>query len=182
PTPEPVKPTPTPAPTPAPAEQTVAKTDPTPEPVKPTPTPIPTPAPAEQTVAMNKPPEASKPTPPTPSGPPAPAPAAAASAAPAARASGLKPLPTKLLLGDPKQYPKEWELQRGPTDFDHTTHIQPSYSKNCEECHHTNKDSRNEVVRKCFECHFQEGFTSKESKVNLKDAYHGVPDNTTNNA
>lgn len=170
PTPKPEEPKPTPAPAPVKAE------DPKPAP----PTPTPAPAPKESDVAAATPKES--PAPPTPS--PAPAPAAAAK--PAGGGGGPEPLPSgKILLGDPKMYPKEWELQRGPTEFDHNSHLKPPYSKNCEECHHTNKDTRNEAVQKCWECHFQEGFESKgQSKVNLKDAYHGVeePSNKAINA
>jgi hypothetical protein len=182
--PAPVKPTPTPVvamnkPTLTPA-QNVAMTPPTPAPAptapKPTPTPAPAPAPT-QNVAVATP--APTPTPPTPSPAPAPAPT---TANPSQDVGGAEPLPGKILLGDTKRLPKEWEssFQRGPTEFDHTTHIKPTYSKNCEECHHTNKNTKTESVRKCWECHFQEGFTSKESTVNLKDAYHGVPDGKLN--
>jgi hypothetical protein len=157
PTVKPEEPKPTPAPTPA---------TPTVKPEEPKPTPAPTPAPAEDKVAVNTPPKEN----------PAPATAPATTAAAKPPAGGPEPLPGKILLGDPKQMPKEWgEFGRGPTEFDHNSHLKPPYSKNCEECHHTNKDTRNEAVQKCWECHFQEGFEAKgQSKVNLKDAYHGV--------
>ena len=44
-------------------------------------------------------------------------------------------------------------------------------------------DARNESVEKCSDCHFPEGLESKgKSKIDLKIAYHGNSDNSTNNA
>ncbi|MFN0085581.1 MAG: cytochrome c3 family protein [Blastocatellia bacterium] len=167
PKPAPAAPTPTPKPTPTPApekprtEVAAAAPAPTPQPPKPSPAPVPVPVPVQVQTA------------PAPS---APVPAAPRTGAPQA-------LPGMLLLGDPKKLPKDWEFQRGPTEFDHRTHIQPSYAKSCQECHHTNKDARSEFVEKCSDCHFPEGMESKgKSKIDYKIAYHGNPDNPANNA
>ncbi len=175
PTPEPPKPSPAPTPTPTPKPAATTPATPTP-----TPKPTPTPSPTNPVVATTTP--APTPEPPKPS--PAPTPAATTpAAAPAAKPKGSQPLPAVLLLGDPKKLPKDWDFRRGPTEFDHRTHVQPTYAKDCQECHHTNKDSQNEFVEKCSDCHFPEGMESKgRSKVNFEIAYHGNPDNSTNNA
>ncbi|MDX2034565.1 MAG: cytochrome c3 family protein [Blastocatellia bacterium] len=189
PTPAPVAapPKPTPAPTPTPAEKPTAA--PVAAPPKSTPAPTPTPKPEpppKPDIATATPAATPEPPKPTPAPTPAPTPvqpAAAPAAAAPAKTGAPQPLPGMLLLGDPKKLPKEWEFQRGPTEFDHRTHIQPSYAKSCQECHHTNKDARNEFVEKCSDCHFPEGMESKgKSKIDYKIAYHGNPDNATNNA
>jgi outer membrane biosynthesis protein TonB len=181
---------------PAPAPQTVAQVTTPSAPAPPKPSPAPTPAPAASTPSPKPTPEQPKPSPaatpeppkPTPApAPESPKPTPAPAAAPAASAntSGItpkktstpQPLPGKLLLGDPAKLPKDWSLTREATGFDHTTHIQPTYARSCQECHHTNEDARTEVVEKCSDCHFPEGMESKgRSKINMKDAYHGVPD------
>jgi hypothetical protein len=177
PTPQTIAQVTTPAATPAPPNPTPAPT-PAPQPAAVTPKPTPTPTPTAPAATPTPTPEPPKPTPaPTPAPAAAtPAPAATGATTPK-KTSTPKPLPGKLLLGDPATLPKDWTLTRDATGFDHNTHIQPTYSKNCQECHHTNEDARNEVVEKCSDCHFPEGMESKgRSKINMKDAYHGIPD------
>src|SRR4030095_10037687 len=71
--------------------------------------------------------------------------------------------------------------------FDHTTHIKPSYAERCEVCHHTNKDAKGELVLKCVSCHLEIG-NAKNPKnkagdeIDVEIAYHGNPDNQSNNA
>ena len=95
----------------------------------------------------------------------------------------------KIVLGDPGVSPefgrnKKW----GPVkNFDHGTHSQASYAADCQQCHHTNKDAKTEPVKKCTECHKAEGndknpTTKDGDEANIQDAFHGNPNNTTNNA
>ncbi len=176
----PAPPAPTP-PQPRPEPEPEVKT-PTPTPPKPAPAPEPkppTPAPApEQTIAKTEP----APTPEPPKPTPAPEPAKTTPSAAPPPSGAVKPAPTGIIrLGDPKdsdqwgQHPK-WGVVE---NFNHGTHIQPKYSEKCEDCHHTNKDSRNEVVQKCIECHKGPDHPDTASKANgvpVEDAYHGVPD------
>jgi Class III cytochrome C family len=177
PAPEPVKPKPTPTP-----EPVKPKPTPAPEPAAKTPTPTPTPAtPAPNpTVAVVTPAPTATPTPPTPSPAPTPAP----TTAPAAPASSgaVKPTPMGVIrLGDTKesdqwgQHPK-WGVVE---NFNHGDHIKPKYSDKCEDCHHTNKNSKMEEVLKCISCHKgpdHPDTASKAGGVNVEDAYHGVAD------
>jgi hypothetical protein len=62
-------------------------------------------------------------------------------------------------LGDPKDSPhwgmdEKWGVVE---NFDHQTHTQPKYSKSCEDCHHSNNDTRADMalgmVPNCVYCH-----------------------------
>jgi hypothetical protein len=148
------------------------------KPTPPTPTPRPEPvAPApttNTTVAVETPPSnpTPPPTPPTPT--------------PAPEPSGpVKPTPMGIInLGETSRDPfgdqwgqhSKWGVV---SNFNHGTHIQPKYSANCEECHHTNKDSKNEPVLACLNCHQSPDSpvtADKGGGVPVEDAYHGVPD------
>jgi len=167
PEPEPAPPTPKPEPTPTP----------------PKPKPAPEPLPKETAPTAEPPPStpASKPepapTPPTPSPAPAPTPAPAPSGA-------RKPEPTGVVrLGDPSsEFGDQWGQHAKwgvVTNFNHTDHTKPKYSDKCEDCHHTNKDSKVEVVLRCLTCHQGPDSpvtASKGGGVPVEDAYHGVPD------
>jgi len=176
PTPAPT-PAPTPKPTPAPTSEPKPAPTPTPTPApKPTPTPTPAPAPAPTTTTAPAP--APTPTPPTPTPAPTPAPAAATPAA----SGPVKPTPMGIIrLGDPKESDQwgqhaKWGVVE---NFDHGNHIKPKYSARCEDCHHTNKDSKVEEVLKCLTCHKGADHPDTANKgggVNVEDAYHGVPD------
>jgi hypothetical protein len=82
-------------------------------------------------------------------------------------------------LGDPKESPhwgqhNKWGVVE---NFHHGTHVKPPYSERCEDCHHTNKDARQEMVLKCITCHKEAGHPDTDKKgggVNVEDAYHGV--------
>jgi hypothetical protein len=120
-------------------------------------------APAETTASS------AAPTPPTPSAAPAPA-------------GARKPEPTGIVrLGDPKESDQwgqhaKWGVVE---NFNHQIHTQPKYSDKCEDCHHTNKDAKTEVVEKCLTCHQgpDSPVTADKGKgVTVEDAYHGVPD------
>jgi hypothetical protein len=179
--PDPTPPTPdTRRPEPEPAPPT-PKPEPTPTPPKPTPAPEPLP---KETAPTAEPPPstpASKPepapTPPTPSPAPAPTPAPAPSGA-------RKPEPTGVVrLGDPSsEFGDQWGQHAKwgvVTNFNHTDHTKPKYSDKCEDCHHTNKDSKVEVVLRCLTCHQGPDSpvtASKGGGVPVEDAYHGVPD------
>ena len=179
--PDPTPPTPdTRRPEPEPAPPT-PKPEPTPTPPKPTPAPEPLP---KETAPTAEPPPstpASKPepapTPPTPSPAPAPTPAPAPSGA-------RKPEPTGVVrLGDPSsEFGDQWGQHAKwgvVTNFNHTDHNKPKYSDKCEDCHHTNKDSKVEVVLRCLTCHQGPDSpvtASKGGGVPVEDAYHGVPD------
>ncbi|MFN0120811.1 MAG: hypothetical protein ACKV2V_09945 [Blastocatellia bacterium] len=179
--------------------------------VKPTPAPAPkqaemkpAPAPVKAEVkpaAPVAPPAAAKPDPkpetkpapvvaPEPKPEVKPAPAAATPAPkPAAPASGAKQtLPGQLKLGDPK-VSREWGLDAkwGLVEFDHNTHIKPTYAARCEICHHTNKDAKGETVAMCTSCHLATGAVKNPKskggdEVDVKLAYHGDPGNEQNNA
>ncbi|HKX28359.1 MAG TPA: cytochrome c3 family protein [Blastocatellia bacterium] len=200
------KPTPTPEPAPEPAKPVeVAKAEPAkPEPAKPEPTPEPA-KPVE--VAKAEPAPAPK-VEPQPA--PAPTPAAAAPAAAAAAPAGGNFSPAVLALkkpptGKPQVQPKLPKLGDtkdnpywGKSDkwgvvenFDHDAHTTPKYSKSCEECHHTNVDSRKELmnggVPLCTSCHKDDGNPENPKNkagdgINVEIAYHGNPDNSSNNA
>lgn len=176
-----------PVPTPTPKVTPTAAPSPTPTPKltsTPTPNPTPTPAPVTTVVVPVTTPATSAPTPTTP----------ASTAAPAATSPrGSTTMPTKPRLGDPKDNP-HWGLDEkwGVVDnFDHTTHIKPSYAERCEVCHHTNKNAQEEIkqglVPKCVSCHFEAG-NPKGAKnkageeIDVKAAYHGLPDNKSNQA
>jgi hypothetical protein len=65
------------------------------------------------------------------------------------------------------------------SNFNHTDHTKPKYSDKCEDCHHTNKDSKVEEVLACLNCHQSPDSpvtASKGGGINVEDAYHGVPD------
>jgi hypothetical protein len=181
PAPAPARPAPAPETKPA----TPAPATPKPEPPKETPKAETKPAAPAQTAVVNTPP-APKPesaTAPKPEPPKQPA----ASAPAAAPASAAK-LPTQLKLGDPKES-KVWgqDAKWGVVDFDHTTHIKPTYAERCETCHHTNKDAKVETVPKCVSCHLEPGNPKNPKskggdEVDVKLAYHGDPNNTSNNA
>jgi len=192
-------PTPTPAPTPTPKPTTTAAPVPTPKPTatpvptpkptatpaptpapKPTPTPAPAPAPSPTTTPASAP----TPTPPTPT--PAPEPAPTKTPAPAATtpatSGAVKPTPMGIIrLGDPKESDQwgqhaKWGVVE---NFNHGDHTKPKYSARCEDCHHTNKDSKVEEVLKCLTCHKGADHPDTANKgggVNVEDAYHGVPD------
>lgn len=110
---------------------------------------------------------------------------------------GSKVIPTgKVKLGDPAESPEwgqdpKWGIVE---NFDHSTHVKPEYAEKCESCHHTNKDlvavsatEANQGVPKCISCHFAPG-NEKNPKnkagdeITVEIAYHGNPDNLTNNA
>jgi len=162
PAPTPTPPTPTPAPDPTPKAETPKAETPTPAPTTPAPNPT------GETAAP-----ASTLTPPTPS--PAPEPAAS---------GARKPEPTGVVrLGDPKaEFGDQWgqHAKWGVVEnFNHGDHTKPKYSEKCEDCHHTNKDSKNEVVLRCLTCHQGPDSpvtASKGGGVTVEDAYHGVPD------
>ena len=194
-------PKPPPAPAgPAPATKPEAKPETKPEAKPAAPAPKPEPPKTEppkpevkQATAPAPKPEAPKPAAPAPEPPKQVTPTPSAPAAPKpdppkqAAGSGQKQ-PAQLKLGDPKES-KEWGLDAkwGLVDFDHTTHIKPTYAERCEICHHTNKDAKNETVAKCISCHLATG-SAKNPKskggdeVDVKLAYHGDPGNTANNA
>lgn len=191
PTPTP-KGTPTPAPSPAPTPKLTptptASPTPTPTP-RPTPSPTPTPSLTPALVLVPRP----APTP-TPTPTPVPAPTPTSAAAPAATVPrGSTTMPTKPRLGDPKDSP-HWGLDEkwGVVDnFDHTTHIKPTYAERCEVCHHTNKNAQEEMkqglVPKCVSCHFETGNpkgakNKAGAEIDVKAAYHGVPENQSNQA
>jgi hypothetical protein len=192
PEPKPAPPAPAPKAEPPKAETKTAVATPPPAP-KPEPKPEPkveTPKPATPAPAAPKPepkPEPPKAEPPK-AEPPKPVPATPAPAAPAPPAGARQTLPGKMKLGDPKENPY-WGLDAkwGLVEFDHTTHIKPSYAASCQTCHHTNKDAQNELVPKCVSCH-QTADSPKTPKnkagdpIDVKLAYHGNPDNTTNDA
>ncbi|MGE0129135.1 MAG: cytochrome c3 family protein [Blastocatellales bacterium] len=167
-TPKP-KPTATPAPA-APTPKPTATPTPTPTPLpKPVPAPAPTPAPATQTQTA-----------------PATTPAAPATT-PAAPAS-KQPVPMGIIrLGDPKESPHwgqhaKWGVVE---NFHHGNHTKPPYSARCEDCHHTNKDARVEMVLKCVTCHKEidhPDTASKGGEVDVKDAYHGIAGSRRNKA
>ncbi len=188
-TPQPPKPTPVPTPTPTvkePATQPTTVAAGTP---KPTPTPTPqqtatqtSPAAVATTTPVPKPVEAAPiPTPPKPT--PAPTPAPTQPAASAANGA-VKPAPTGIIrLGDPKESPHWGQHNKwgAVENFDHGTHIKPMYSESCQDCHHTNKDSRVEAVLKCLTCHKEAGHPDTDSKgggVNVEEAYHGISGST----
>jgi Class III cytochrome C family len=203
-TPEPKQPEPQPAPTPAPV------TTPEPSETKTAPEPTTTPAPTA-TVAATPPAETAPtpkteptPAPPKPEPAPTPAPAPAATtvaAAPTASAGGsvtvrgivYKVFPGKGMpqtepklprLGDPKDNP-HWGLdeQWGVVEnFDHQNHTQPKYSKSCEECHHSNNDTRADMaagmVPNCVFCHKEKGHpenpkNSNGDEIDVRWGYHG---------
>jgi Class III cytochrome C family/Cytochrome c7 and related cytochrome c len=102
-------------------------------------------------------------------------------------------MPQKPRLGDPKENPAWGRDDRYGVveNFDHDTHITPKYSKNCEECHHTNTDAKAEMmaglVPLCIGCHKEPGNptnpTNKDGdEITVEIAYHGNEFNTTNNA
>lgn len=170
---------------PAPANKPEVKAEPKPAPattstVQPSAKPDNPPPAASPSVSKTEPPKQATVTPPatpvlTPTNPPA-------------AATTRQPLPTQMKLGDPK-VSKEWGLDAkwGLVEFDHTTHVKPSYAERCEVCHHTNKDARNEAVAKCTSCHLAVGNPKNpQSKggeeVDVKLAYHGDPANEKNNA
>lgn len=201
-------PKPSPAPTPAPAptlKPTPASTSkPTPTPTlapkstavpKPTPVPTPTPAPATPTpkpVATPTPTPAPAPTPAPPKPTPAPESASAtATTAPTtapAASTAKQPVPMGIIrLGDPKESPHwgqhaKWGVVE---NFNHGNHTKPPYSANCQDCHHTNKDARQEPVLKCVTCHKEidhPDTASKGGEVDVKDAYHGIAGSRKHNA
>jgi hypothetical protein len=175
------EPPPTPEPTPVRKEQPPPENTPTPTPPTPTPPPEPTPKvdtppPATTTTTttvVENPaaPTTPEPTPPKPTPGPEPAPAGA-----------RKPEPMGIVpLGDPKvsdqwgQHSKWGVVQ----NFNHTDHTKPKYSDKCEDCHHTNKDSKVEVVLACLTCHKGPDHPDTANKgggVSVEDAYHGVPE------
>jgi len=168
---------PTPTPTPKPEAKPEAKPAPpasNPEPAKSEPKPETKPA---TTVVV---------TPPTPPpSPPKSEPPKSEPPKPSSSPASPQPLPTTLLLGDPKKL--KWAFERGPVEFDHTTHIKPTYAERCEVCHHTNKDARQETVQKCTDCHLLKGLPNNAKnkagdEVDTEIAYHGSPDNQSNNA
>src|SRR5215470_10631685 len=124
------------------------------------------------TLALNTPP------PPTPPPPPAPAPAAASSGTRKPEPMGTIPLgdTSRQPFGDQWGQHAKWGVV---TNFNHTDHTKPKYSDKCEDCHHTNKDSKVEVVLRCLTCHQGPDSpvtASKGGGVPVEDAYHGVPD------
>jgi len=161
-----------------------------PEPPKKDPdTPVDPPA---NTVVVVKKDEATPP--PTPSGPPEPPKTedpkkdepkkeeTTTSAPPSPPAGNRKPEPTGIVrLGDTKESDQwgqhaKWGVVE---NFNHADHTKPKYSDKCEDCHHTNKDAKVEVVQKCLECHQgpDSPVTADKGKgVNVEDAYHGVAD------
>jgi hypothetical protein len=177
PTPETRKPETEPVPTPPTPDVRKQEAEPTP----PTPTPAPEPKLKVTTTTTEPPPKSSEaaPTPPTPSPAPAPAPT------PAPTTSGTrKPEPTGIVsLGDPKaEFGDQWGQHAKwgvVSNFNHGDHTKPKYSEKCEDCHHTNKDSKVEVVLRCLTCHQSDGSpvtASKGGGVTVEDAYHGVAD------
>lgn len=109
--------------------------------------------------------------------------------------TGGKPqtIPTIPRLGDTKDNPywgksDKWGVVE---NFNHETHIQPKYSKSCQDCHHTNTDSREELkvglVPLCTSCHYDDSNPKNPKnkagdEIDVELAYHGNPDNQTNNA
>jgi Class III cytochrome C family len=93
-------------------------------------------------------------------------------------------------LGDPKDSP-HWGLdeQWGVVEnFDHENHTMPKYSKNCEECHHTNKDTRADMaaglVPNCVFCHKEKGNPENPKntagdEIDVRWGYHGNETDTT---
>ncbi|MBO0720986.1 MAG: cytochrome c3 family protein, partial [Blastocatellia bacterium] len=206
------EPAPAPAPAPEPAKTATAPTPaPTPEPsatVAKAPEAAATPAPKAEPAAESPKPEPA----PTPEPPKndvaAAAPAAAAPAAAAAggklsalgtpykafKGKGMAQMMPKLpKLGDKKDSP-HWGLDEKwgvVENFDHETHITPKYSKSCEDCHHTEKDTRADMqlgmVPNCVYCHMETGNAENPKnkngeEIDVKIGYHGNPDNQSNNA
>ena|GEM_PF-1291043 len=196
--------TPTPTPTPKGEAAAASPSAPTPsvesakaEAAKPEPakTEVAKPEPAKTEVAKTE--VAATPTPPTPS--PAPTPVAAAASnskykqVPSRTGGQPQMMPKMMRLGDPKDNPSwgksdKWGVVE---NFDHDTHITPKYSKRCEDCHHTNQDSRKEMmvgmVPLCTSCHKEKGHqenpNNKENEeIDVELAYHGNPNNLSNNA
>jgi decaheme cytochrome c component MtrC/MtrF-like protein/class III cytochrome C family protein len=169
--PQPVKPQPPqPEPAPEPVKVEPPKTDP--EPVKAEqPKTEPEPAKAEPPKTD---PEPVKATAPKPEPAPTPAPSGA-----------RKPEPNGIVtLGNTDRNPfgdqwgqhSKWGVV---SNFDHTKHTQPKYSSKCEDCHHTNKDAKNEEVLACLNCHQSADSpitAEKGGGVTVEDSYHGVPD------
>lgn len=96
-----------------------------------------------------------------------------------------KPDPTGIVnLGETSRQPfgDQWGQHAKwgvVANFNHKDHTQPKYSDKCEDCHHTNKDAKNEVVVACLHCHQSSDnpITAKRGGgVSVEDAYHGVPD------
>jgi hypothetical protein len=195
---EPANPEPRPAPTPAvPSKPEPPQPEPTPAT---TPPPVATPEPGktESTPATTPKPE---PTPEPPKPEPAPTPAVTVAAAPTASAGGTltvrgivyKAFPGKGMpqtepklprLGDPKDNPY-WGLdeQWGAVEnFDHQNHTQPKYSKSCEDCHHSNNDTKADMalgmVPNCVYCHKEKGNPENPKNANgdeidVRWGYHG---------
>lgn len=169
---------PTPSPEPPPPTPEPIKSEPAPTPPTPTPAPEPesknpTTAPAPEPAPAAAPEPAPTPKPPTPTPGPAPSPAPS---------GAVKPTPMGLIrLGDTKESDQwgqhaKWGVVE---NFNHGDHTKPKYSDKCEDCHHTNKDSKVEEVLKCLTCH--QGPDSpvtanKGGGIPVEDAYHGVPD------
>lgn len=146
-----------------------------------------------ETLAQNNPPstppaqpEEAKPTTPTPTPPqPSKGPEPPATTSGAAPSGAVKPTPTGLInLGETSRQPfgdqwgqhSKWGVV---ANFNHGTHTQPKYSAKCEDCHHTNKDSKTEEVLACLNCHQSPDSpvtANKGGGVSVEDAYHGVPD------
>jgi hypothetical protein len=86
-------------------------------------------------------------------------------------------------LGDPKESPHwgqhaKWGVVE---NFNHGNHTKPNYSERCEDCHHTNKDSRVEEVLKCVTCHKEPDHPDTSKKgggIDVEQAYHGVKGST----
>jgi hypothetical protein len=197
-TPAPTQPEPAPAPTPPPVTA--------PEPSKtaePTPAPTPAVTVAANTTAEAAPPATTEAPPekPKPEPAPTPPPATAAVAAAPVSAGGTvtvrgivyKAFPGKGMpqvepklprLGDPKDNPY-WGLdeQWGVVEnFDHQNHTQPKYSKSCEECHHSNNDTKADMaagmVPNCVYCHREKGNPENPKNANgdeidVRWGYHG---------
>jgi hypothetical protein len=210
PAPEPKQPDPTPAPTPAETKQPDPTPAPTPAPETKQPEPAPAPTPSAP-VAANPPAETAPP-PKTEAAPeppkPAPAPTPAADSPPKVVAAavptpaggsvtvrgivykvfpgkGMAQMEPKLpRLGDPKDNPiwgrdEQWGVVE---NFDHQNHTQPKYSKSCEDCHHSNNDTRADMkagmVPNCVFCHLEKGNpenpkNSNGDEIDVRWGYHG---------
>jgi class III cytochrome C family protein len=204
PAPEPSKPETAPAasPTPEPAATTAAAAEPKPAEATPPPKAEPTPAPPKPEPAPEPPKNDVAAAAPAAAAPPAAAAAGGGKGKLSASGVAYKAFPGKgkaqvqpklPKLGDTKESP-EWGLDEKwgvVENFDHEAHTQPKYSKSCEDCHHTSTDTRAEMalgmVPNCYFCHLATGKPDNAKnkngdEVDVKIAYHGNPDNTTNNA
>jgi hypothetical protein len=97
-------------------------------------------------------------------------------------------LPKPMLLGETDNGPWGQNDKWGVVKFTHEEHYS-KYKFSCQTCHHTNgagDAAKTEDVQRCVDCHKESGNEknplNKETseEIDVKLAYHGNPDNTTN--